>query len=370
MKILHTNFLKGWGGQSNRILIVCRELARRGHEPILAVPSGSELARRARKEGIGTFEKVRFARGFSPWNLWKDIACLRSLIRKEQFDVIHTHGSQDSWAAALALIGLRGRPFLIRTKHNIFPIKDHPANRWLYGKATQKIVCISQAILEYCAGMPYLERKNLVLIHSAVNAELYGKGNRDSARKALGVEGKYVVGIIGRLRPEKGHRILFQAVRHIKEKIPELVLIVSGTGTLYQELKEYARELHISEMVRFLGFRNDIPDILASLDVFAMPSLSEGLGTAVLEAAAARLPIIASNVGGIPDIIEDRNTGWLVTPGDAAALAEALFFLYTHKELAASFGSAACRHILMHFSEQALGEKNEILYKSLLSEKT
>jgi glycosyltransferase involved in cell wall biosynthesis len=369
MKILHTNFHKGWGGQSNRILIVCRELQRKGHDVILATPSGSELAKRAHAEGIGTFEKARFLRGFSPRGLWGDLRSLGSLLKEGKFDIIHTHGSQDSWALALALIGLRDRPFLLRTKHNIFPIKDHFANRWLYGRAAQKIVCISRAIMEYCAGKSYLHPENLVLIHSAVNADLYGNGNREEVRKELGWEGKYVLGIIGRLRPEKGHRILFQAIHNIKDRIPELALLVSGTGTLYQNLQDYARELHISERVRFLGFREDIPNILASLDLFVMPSYSEGLGTAALEAAAARLPIIASNVGGIPDIIEDGKTGLLVPAGDPRALAQAIQFCHNNREKAGTFGTRARERILKDFSEKALGEKNERLYQSLVTKR-
>jgi len=365
MKILHTNFHKGWGGQSNRILIVCRELSRKGHDIILATPANSELARRARAEGIRTFEKARFPRGFSPLGLWGDIRSLRLFLKEEKFDVVHTHGSQDSWTSALAMIGLQDRPFLLRTKHNIFPIKDHPANRWLYGKATQKIVCISYAIREYCADKSYLHPENLVLIHSAVDADLYGKGDREKVRKELGWEGSYALGIIGRLRPEKGHRILFQALHNIRDKIPELVLVVSGTGTLHQELKDLARQLHISERVKFLGFRNDIPDILGSLDLFVMPSLSEGLGTAALEAAAAQLPIIASNVGGIPDIIEDGKTGLLVPPSNPGALAQAIRFCYNNREKAGIFGTRARERILKDFSEKALGEKNENLYQSL-----
>jgi glycosyltransferase involved in cell wall biosynthesis len=366
MKILHANFHKGWGGQSNRILIVSKELQKKGHEVIISAPAESELLKRANNEGIKGFDGARFRRGFAPFSLYNDIIKIRSLIEKERFDIIHTHGSQDSWAAALAMSFVKNRPILIRTKHNIFPIKDHAANRWLYGKATDKIICISRAICDYCVAKPYIAPEKLTLIHSAVDGEKFERGNRDRFRTEWKLEGKFAAGITGRLCQEKGHRVLFQAVREIRDRIPELMLLVVGTGNLYQKLKEYAREQGIADRVVFTGFRKDIPDVLSGLDLFLMPSLSEGLGTAVLEAAAAGLPIIASNIGGIPDIIESGKNGLLVPSGKPGALAEGIFSLYSNPEKALSYGSKAREYVNQNFSESALGNKTEETYLDLI----
>jgi len=366
MKILHTNFHKGWGGQSNRILAVCRHLQKR-HDVTIAAPSQSELINRAREHGIKTFDNVRFRRGFRPASIWRDIKAIRNLIRKEKYDIVHTHGSQDSWAAALARHWLKNRPVMLRTKHNIFPIRDHLANRWLYTAATDELVCISHAILEYCAQKPYLKESRLHLIHSAVNTLKYGNGKKGKLKKELGLEGRYIAGIMGRLRPEKGHRLLFDALFEIKEKIPDLNLLVVGTGSLYQELKEYSGSLKMEDRIIFLGFREDIPDVLASLDLFIMPSLSEGLGTAALEAAAAGLPIIASKVGGLPDIVENGKTGILVPPGSSRALAESIKTLYKHRKLARAYALSAREYVQNNFTEEILGEKTEALYQKILA---
>lgn len=366
MKTLHTNFHKGWGGQSNRILIVCRELAHKGHDVTIAAPPQSELIRRAQDAGIRIYDGALFARGFRPIQIIKDVLGLRAYIRKEAFDIIHTHGSQDSWAAALALSGLRKRPHLVRTKHNIFPIEDHVFNRWLYGKATEKIVCISRAIVDYCASKPYLKRENFVLIHSAVNADYYGGGDGVKIRREFNLQNRFVAGIIGRLRSEKGHPYLLKAIAKIKDQIPNFSLFVCGDGTLFRELHEQSEKLGIADRTIITGFRKDIPDILAALDLFILPSLSEGLGTAVLEAGAAGLPIIASNVGGIPDIIDDGKNGRLVPPADADALADAILYFYQNRETAHQYGTAVREHVRSNFSEQALGDKNEDLYRKLL----
>ncbi len=363
MRILHTNFHRGWGGQSNRILTVCRKLSEKGHAVTIAAPPGSILLERARSDGLGIFDGAQFISGFRPLAILRDIRTLRSLITKEGFHIVHTHGSQDSWATAFVLIGLRPRPLFIRTKHNIFPIRDHIANRWLYGKAIDKIVCISNAILTYCAAKPYIRQENLALIHSAVNAEYYGSGDGEKVRSELGITGRFVTGITGRLREEKGHRTLFQAIARIKDAAKDLILVVSGTGSMYGELTAYARNLGISDRVFFTGFRADIPDVLASFDLFVMPSISEGLGTAVLEAAAAGLPIIASNVGGIPDIIKDGERGILVAPGDADALAKAILFLYKNRPIAQTYAGVVRQYVRENFSENTLAEKTEALYR-------
>ncbi|HOE62464.1 MAG TPA: glycosyltransferase family 4 protein [Candidatus Sumerlaeota bacterium] len=365
MKILHTNFHKGWGGQSNRILIVCRELARKGHDVTIAIPPQSELSRRAKEAQIRIYEDALFARGFRPFQIIRDVLNLRALIKKESFDIIHTHGSQDSWAIALALSELKTRPYLVRTKHNIFPVKNHIFNRWLYGKATDKIVCISRAIVEYCASKSYLKKENLVLIHSAVNADYYGNGDGAKIRKEFNLRNRFVAGIIGRLRSEKGHLYLFKAAAKIKNLIGDFSIFVCGDGTLFRELHELAENLGIADKIIITGFRKDIPDILAALDLFILPSLSEGLGTAALEAGAAGLPIIASNVGGIPDIITDGKTGKLVSPADIDALAEAILFFYQNRDIARQYGEALREHVRNNFSEQALGDKNEELYIAL-----
>jgi len=366
MKILHTNFHRGWGGQSNRILVVSRELSQRGHEVVIAAPRGSKLVRRAKNEGIRTFEEVQFARGFRPHRMGRDIIGLRGLFRREGFDIIHTHGSQDSWSTSFALIGIRPRPFVIRTKHNMFPIRDHLFNRWLYSRATDRIVCISRAIRDYCGEKPYLRSKNTALIPSAVNPARFREGKGEKIRGELGLKECYVSGITGRLRPEKGHVFLFDAFSRIAEQVPDMVLLVVGTGSLDGELREKAHSLGLEKRILFTGFRRDIPDILAGLDLFIMPSVSEGLGTAILEAGASGLPIIASRVGGIPDIVEQGETGLLVPPGDPALLAEAVLSLYHDRDLAGRLGNAARLRVESRFSEKMLGEKTESLYRECM----
>jgi glycosyltransferase involved in cell wall biosynthesis len=183
----------------------------------------------------------------------------------------------------------------------------------------------------------------------------------------LGLSDRFVIGITGRLRPEKGHKILFETIKQIKHEIPDLILVITGTGSLYHQLKQYANDLGIDNFLIFTDFRKDIPDILASFDLFIMPSLSEGLGTSVLEAAAAGIPIIASDIGGIPDIIEHEKSGLLVQPGQIKPLAEAIIRLYSKREIAQTYANSARERIKNLFSEKSLGNKTDTLYGRILS---
>ncbi|MBI3736332.1 glycosyltransferase family 4 protein, partial [Candidatus Sumerlaeota bacterium] len=169
-------------------------------------------------------------------------------------------------------------------------------------------------------------------------------------------------GITGRLRDEKGHKYLFDALPRIIEAAPDFVLLVVGAGSLEDELKAQVARLGAAEHVIFTGFRTDIPKFLAAFDLFVMPSISEGLGTAIIEAAMAGLPIVATQVGGIPDIIESGESGLLVPPADPAALAEAMVRMYREREFAARCGRAALDHARGNFSEQTLVEKTERVY--------
>jgi len=366
MRILHTNFLHGWGGQSNRILNVCQGLAARGHDVLIVAPADSELVRRAQAAGLATDGRIGFERGFHPLALLRNVSRMRRLLARGRFDVVHTHGSQDSWVVALA--NLPKRLPVVRTKHNIFPISDNVANRWLYRRAFDRIVCISEAIVEQCAAKPYIGSRRLTLIHSAVDLRRFAYPNMDAAQtmREQWKAHQPIVAIVGRLREEKGHRFLFEAVARLRHQYPSILLAVAGDGSLRQELEQLAVALGIADHVQFLGFRTDVPEILAAADLFVMPSLSEGLGTAAIEASAAGRPIIASRIGGISDVIRDGRTGWLVEAGDVAELVRAVADVMSNPGLARRMAQAARRYAFQHFTLEALVEKNLALYSKIL----
>lgn len=182
-----------------------------------------------------------------------------------------------------------------------------------------------------------------------------------AAEPALAKDGP-LVGNVARLAPQKGHDVLLEAARLVLERCPEARFVVAGGGELRHELEERARRLGLGEAVRFLGERDDVPGVLASLDVFAFPSRFEGLCLAVIEAQAAGVPVVATPVGGIRETVVPDETGLLVPVDDAAALAEAVVHLLENREAALRMAAAARRRVVECYSEERMVAGTLALY--------
>jgi glycosyltransferase involved in cell wall biosynthesis len=172
-----------------------------------------------------------------------------------------------------------------------------------------------------------------------------------------------VIGSIGWLTPVKGHRVLLEAAASLRRQWPRLHVVIVGGGPLRDDLERMARRRGIAETVRFLGARTDVSDCLAGMDIYVQPSLNEGMGRALIEAMAAGRPVVASRVGGIPAVVEDRKTGLLVPPNDPEALARALDELLRKPDWAKELGAAARAAIGERFSETAMVRAIESVYE-------
>lgn len=371
VKVLHTNFLRGWGGQSNRILTECIGLAENGWDVLVSAPGESQLIRRAADAGLAVDTTVRYVGGLRA-GVVKDVIAMRRLLDNFQPDIIHLHGGRDSWAYAKAtlLTPRERRPIAIRTKHNIFPVSDHPLNRWQYGKCFDSIVAISSAIARQMTGKRYIDPAKVVIIPSAIDAERFRLGNnaRQEARAELGYgEQDIVIGITGRLRREKAHDVLFKAVPLVVQRCPRARFVCFGSGSLGGDLAASLETAGMTSYVQMAGFRSDVPRCLAALDIYTQPSRSEGLGTSVLEAGAAGLPVVASDSGGIPDIIRHEQTGLLVPVEDHEALADALVRLASDESLRSRLAVAVRKHVERVYSVKQLVWSTDEHYRNILS---
>ena len=189
-------------------------------------------------------------------------------------------------------------------------------------------------------------------------------------RRELGLpEGSMVIGLVGRLDHwGKGHKELFEAMASLKEHYPLHALIVGG-GRRIDEVKALAASLGLADVVHFLGPRPDVPDLLHAMDIFVLPSYSEGLSLALLEAMAAGLPVIATAVGGTPEVVTDGGNGLLIPPRDAAALAAALERLLGDPDFARRLGANARDHVREHYSLDRLGREINEIYGELVEKK-
>jgi len=370
LRILHTNFLHQWVGESKRIFNKVYHLSQRGHQVILVSPPEADINPRAKKLRIPVVEDVSFASGWNPRQDIRDFLTLRRVIQEEGIQLVHTHGSKDSWAAALATRSISSQILVLRTRHNIFKVSRHPLNRLLYRQLTDHVVAISQHIMDSFTADGFLPERRLSLIHTGVEVEQYQPGIDGSyIRAELDIPpDEPLIGTIASLIPHKGQAVLLEAAAlMLQQGRPVNVLLVGGChSTGRKPLEEQAQRLGIGSRLRLQRFRQDIPQILAALDVFVLPSLQEGLGTAAIEALAMERPVVATRVGGIPDVIQDGVTGLLVPPGDPQSLAQAILRLLDNRELAQALARAGRKHIKREFTVQGMVDKTEALYYRLL----
>jgi glycosyltransferase involved in cell wall biosynthesis len=180
----------------------------------------------------------------------------------------------------------------------------------------------------------------------------------DYLRKELSFEPEdFLVGIVAHLADHKGHEYLIEATRILKQKAPRIKMIIVGEGPLQLKLSKKVKEIRVEDMVFFLGFREDIPHILSSLDLFVLSSKIEGMGTSIMDAMASSLPVVATRVGGIPEVVVDGETGLLVPPKNPEALAEAVLRIYNNRELAEQLGQKGHEVVHAKFSAEAMAAK-------------
>ena len=175
-----------------------------------------------------------------------------------------------------------------------------------------------------------------------------------------------MVGIVAHLSSEKGHGTLLRAIAELKDSCPETLLLIVGDGELRAELEDAVKDLGISDLVEFLGFRSDVEGLIKQCDIFCLPSLSEGLSSAILAAMAARLPVIATSVGGIPELVQDNVTGKLVNPNQPQELAVALEALLKDPVLRTRMGKSGRQRVESHFTLKQKLDATERAYEKLL----
>ena len=372
-RILHTNMHKGgWGGQPNRILTVCKGMHKKGYYVVVAAPRGATLIKRAKEEGIPVFDDLTLPKRFSLVTYVKEVNKFWRLIKDGKINVVHTHGSQDTWAAVVAAWLVEPRPLVVRTRHNIFPVKNHPFNRLLYRRLVDGVLVVSDAVTDVFRDTGVLGGKvaKVVTLHSVVDAEKrFNPAQVEAAelRKELGVPVHApVITKVARLAREKGHTYFLDAAKSVLEYFPSAHFLILGEGPLKERLMNYAMRLGIGDRVRFLGLRRDVPKVLKISQVFVFtPVAGESLGTAVLEALAMKIPVVTFDVGGIRASVRHGETGFLVKVGDEGSLVCRIIQLLSDHELRRRMGDNGRRWMLRAFSEESLVEGNLAFYRRL-----
>jgi glycosyltransferase involved in cell wall biosynthesis len=372
LKILHTNFHRGWGGQPSRILMLSQFLRERGHRVTLAVPRGSLLATRARESGIEVFDRLDFRKPKFFFKTLRDIALLAGHLRANRYDLIDAHGSQDLWTSVLARRIAGQTPPLVFTRHNTKLVRDNLFNRRLYSREVDHLIVVSRSVLEryepfFRKGVLTPERVSVV--PSAYRPDRFHAGVSGSrVRTELGFAPAVpLVGVVGRLVEDKGQDDLLKAASTILVTRPETRFLLVGTGSRERDLKDLAASLGIAPAVRFLGFRDDVPEITAALDVSVLPSIDCDASSAVLkEALACGVPAVATSIGGAAEILEDGVTGLIVPPRDPARLAAAILALLEDPDRARAMGRRGSLEVASRFTPNRLADETMAVYETVV----
>lgn len=355
----------GRGGAETLVLELSHELRSRGHRIVpLGVEDDGWLSRRCREEGFPR-RRIPIRRPIDP----RGLAGLVRELRRARVDLVHSHEFTCAvyGAAACRLLAV---PHVI-TMHGDAGVTDawrrRAALRWAF-RHSSDTCAVSKATLLHMENRLGKGRGCTSVIHNGVRSA--AAAAPADVRSELGLrEGELLILCVGNLYALKGHRTLLDALARLQTRGegPRWRLAIAGTGAEGEPLRRHAREMGLREQVELLGLRADVPALLAAADVYAMPSLREGLPLALLEAMMAGKPIVASEVGGIPEAIESGIQGLLVPPADVAALRNALERLLMDANERSRFGEAARLRAEREFTLGAMVERYEEHYERALA---
>ncbi len=352
----------GFAGGETQVLGLTLALAAGGHRAELICDRAGRLWERATAAGIRCHPlRIRNA---------IDLAAgigLRAILKRERFDVVHFHTSR---AHSMAPFARGFAEALVVTRR-----MDYRPNRmfapYLYNRAVDGVVAISDGVADSLAAAG-VDRSRVTVVHSGVDCERFRPPTaeqRADARSALGLsDGEFIISAIGALEPRKGHLYLIQAIGALAatEKSVTVKCLIAGQGSIGATLKRETWQVRCADRIKLLGRVDDPRELLWASDVFAMPSVKEGLGVAALEAMASGLPMIASDVGGLREVVEPERTGILVAPENPAAIASAASRLMESTELRAQMGTAARAQVVENYSIEQMAAETLALYRSAL----
>jgi len=311
---------------------------------------------------------VIFSLGKTPGIQLECIAKIRTIIERYNIDLIHTHNEGAHFYGAIA--GFFSRVPVVHTRHGIHDPGDIKLKmlEWFSSLLSKKVIGVSRDISNLYIEKIKIPRSKVTTILNGVDHELFVNraGNRELIFKTGSLSEVILIGIVARLALVKDHKTLFAACRIVAESHKNFRLVVIGDGPEMDNLMEFSQQQGLSEIIIFTGARRDITDLLNCLDVFALSSLSEGVSMTLLEAMACELPVVATHVGGNPEVVVDGETGFLVPPANPTAFAEKLLFLMNSIGLRKKMGLAGRMQVLENYSIQKSICEYEKCYRQVL----
>lgn len=367
MKVLHLISSGGYYGAESMVVNLANALSKQHCLSIIGVfynehKPHTEIAEAARVQGLQV-EPI-YCGGRADWNT---VRAIRNYIESHKIDIIHTHGYKADFYGYAA--GKRLGTPLIATSHNwtgctaalrLFAFLDH-----LILKHFHKVVAVSDTVAASLLRFGAHQDK-VKTIDNGVDLAAFEAASPTLAKEIEKGE-RVLVGTVGRLVFEKGFHYYLRAAQEILREFPDTLFVLVGEGPDRKRLEEMARELEINHNLIFTGERNDMPGVYASLDIFVLPSLLEGMPITVLEAMASKKAVVATRVGAVPKVVVQGKTGLLVEPRDTEGLRSAIARLLAEPELRKKLGENGHSRVRQHFSSEIMARRYLDLYQGVLA---
>ncbi len=382
VRVLHVITRLDPGGSAENTLLTVARLDKSRFEVHLAVGTtagdpGPTLDE-ARASGVALFEIPELVRAIAPLADWRALRSLRRIMHSNAYDIVHTHTSKAGILGRLAA-KLEGVPRIVHTPHGHVFYGYYGAvttqlfvglERWVAG-FTDRLIALTQADLEDHIRFGIAPRQRFRVIHSGIDFSAFENGcskvDRAAIRSGLGIDPDgVVIGSLGRLTAIKGHRVLLEAFAMVRRRVANAWLLLVGDGEERIALQTLVRELGVEHHTVFAGWRDDIAEVLGGMDIFVFPSINEGMGKALVEAMYAGVPCVATNVGGIPELIRHEQEGLLVAPAAPQELTDGVLRLLNHDAERSRFAATANKRAQAYTAESMV-EQIELLYDDLVA---
>lgn len=299
---------------------------------------------------------------------------LSAYLKKEKVDILHVHLFDPSIVGLLAGV-IAGTKYRVMTRHysdyhtrinkNWHVRLDKMCNR-----LSHKIIGVSEHTSDHIAEVENTPREKVITIYNGIDFDRVKPSDDDfrtRIRREFDAENKFLILTTGRLHPEKGYPYLFKAVAKLREKVKKpFVWIIAGKGIFENEFRQQVTDLGCNDVIKFIGFRKDIPDLMSAADVFVLPSVAEAFGVVFAEAIYLGTPIVATKIGGIPEIVTDGVDGILIPPADSEALANTLADLLNQPEKLKSLANKGREKVIGKFEFEDMTRNYEAVYEDLI----
>lgn len=360
VKIVHVETGRHFYGGAQQVIWLIKGLAARDVENLLVCPADSAIDKVARSASIPVQNLSCFG---DPdlWFAWQ----LRKLARRENPDVVHCHSRRGADFLGGQALLRTGIPAVLSRR------VDHSESgllaRWRFWPF-RKVIAISGNIAEVLIDGG-LDPQRLVTIRSAIDAgSINATPDCDAFRKEFEIDdGDFVIAMIAQFIPRKGHRFLFDVLPNLRDDYPNIRVLLFGSGPQETELRALAMTMNLYGTLQFAGFREDLDDYLACIDLLVHPAVQEGLGVAMLKAAAAGVPVLAFDNAGSREAVVHGKTGVLVPSEDVATLQKAIAVLIDETEMRIEFGKAGRERMKDEFSVETMVERHIELYESVIN---